>query len=72
MIMIEFKFHIAAVGNALRVLQRLGQIGKQRAHLLLGLDVELLRLKAHPIRVVHGLTHLDAHQNVLNIAVLPG
>ena len=70
MIVVEFKFDLAAVGNALCVFQRLRQGGEEGAHLVLGLQVELLRLKAHAVRVVERLAGLDAQQHILQLTVL--
>ena len=72
MVLAKGELHVAPVGDFLRILNGLGLIGKQRTHFLLGFDVEFLGFKAHPVGLVHGLSHLDAHEHVLEIAVLPG
>ena len=61
----------AALGGDLGGVVRGGLLaGEERAHLLLALEVELLGVKAHALRVVHGLAGLDAHEDVLVIGVL--
>ena len=70
MVVAELKIKIAALGNVHGVVRRFRQLREQGAHLLLALEVQLLALKAHPGRVVHGLAHLDAHQHILVIGVL--
>ena len=71
-VLAELKFHAAPRRNAGGILHRFGPLGEERRHLLLRLDVKFLRLKAHPPRVVHRLSHLDAHEGVLHGRVLPG
>ena len=39
----EREIHVAPIGNDLRVVDRFGQIGEQRAHLVFGLHVEFVR-----------------------------
>ena len=66
----ELEIIIAARGDIDSVVRRLRHLRVQRAHLLLTLEVEFLRLEAHTPRVVDGLAHLDAHEDVLIIGVL--
>ena len=66
----ELKIEVAAPGDVHGVVRRFRQLREQGAHLLLALEVQLLALKAHPGRVVHGFAHLDAHQHILIIGVL--
>ena len=72
MVLTEGKLYVAAVSDYLRILNGLELIGKQRPHLLLGFDVKLLGLEAHPVGLVYRLSHLDAHEHILKITVLPG
>ena len=65
----ELKVEAALGGDLRRVVRGVGAVGKERAHLVLALEVELLRLKAHALGVVHRLAGLDAHQHVLVIGV---
>ncbi len=69
-IMPELKVEIAHLGNFHGVVRRVLKIREQSAHLLLALQVKLLRFKAHTVGVIHGFAHLDAHQNILIICVL--
>ncbi len=66
----EAEVEIAALGNVGGVVRRLLPVREERAHLLLALEIQLLRFKAHAVGVVNGLAHLYAHQNVLIICVL--
>ena len=70
MVVAELKIEIAALGNVHGVVRRFRQLREQGAHLLLALEVQLLALKAHPGRVVHGFAHLDAHQHILVVGVV--
>ena len=70
MVFAERKLDVAAFGNPRRVFQRLGIRREKLAHLRFRLYIELLRLKFQPVRIVDGLSHLDAHENVLNFRVL--
>ena len=69
MILAEREFQIAALGDLAGVLDRLGIVGKQRRHLLGRAQVEALRLIAHAVFVVHGLTRLDAEQHVVRVGI---
>ena len=70
MILAECEFDVAALRDAERILIRLRHVRKEAAHLLLGFEVILLAAEAHPVGIVHGLAHLDAHQHVLRVGVL--
>ena len=69
-ILAECEFDVAALRDAERILIRLRHVRKEAAHLLLGFEVILLAAEAHPVGIVHGLAHLDAHQHVLRVGVL--
>ena len=56
----ELQFHIAPRGDALRVLQRLRQVGKEFLHLLFRLEIELLRPQVHARLFLQGMVRLDA------------
>ncbi len=68
----KVKIHPAALGNFLRALHRIAQIGEQRAHLGLAFDVQLLGLHAHALHIVQRFAGLDAHQHLLGGGILPG
>ena len=70
MILAEGEVKLAPVGNALGVLHGVGITGEQLLHLLRGADVEILRLIAHAVLVVHGFSGLDAQQHVVALGVL--
>ena len=67
--MAEFKIIMTAVGDEVCIVRSLGEPGKETAHLCLTLQVELLRLEAHAVGFVDGLSRLDAHEHVLVIGV---
>ena len=69
-ILAEGEVKLAPVGNALGVLHGVGITGEQLLHLLRGADVEILRLIAHAVLVVHGFSGLDAQQHVVALGVL--
>ena len=53
-----------------RVLHRLRVVGEQGGHLLGGFD-QLAGLHPQAVGIVHRLAHLDAHEGVLHLRVLP-
>src|SRR5699024_2382795 len=61
----ELEVEAALLGDEGGVVRGLLLAGEERAHLLLALEVELLRLEAHALGLVHGLAGLDAHEDVL-------
>ena len=69
-ILAEGEVKLAPVGNALGVLHGVGITGEQLLHLLRGADVEIPRLIAHAVLVVHGFSGLDAQQHVVALGVL--
>ena len=70
MILAEGKLHLAAVGDALGVGYGVGIGPEQLLHLFRGAEVEVSRLIAHPVLVVHGLARLDAQQYIVALGVL--
>ena len=68
-IVTEFKVVVAALGDADGVVGGFLPIGEELSHLLLALQIQLLRLEAHTVRIVDRLAHLDAHEHVLIIGV---
>ena len=70
-IVAELKVEGAFFGDLRRVVRGLLPVGVERAHLRLVLEEELLRLELHAHGVVDGASHLDAHEHVLVIGVLP-
>ena len=70
MVFAERKLDVAAFGNFRRVFDCLRVCGKEPPHLLFGLYIELLCFKFQAVRIIDGLSHLDAHENVLNFRVL--
>ena len=66
---VEIALFGALFGDLHRVVRGLLPVGVERAHLLLVLEEELLRLELHAHGVVDGAAHLDAHEHVLVIGV---
>ena len=71
MVFAERKFQLAHIRDALGIGHRLRIPGEQRLHLLCGAQIEILRLVAHPVGVVHGLARLDTQQYVVALGVFP-
>ena len=66
----EGEFHVALIRNHLRVVDRFGQIGEQRAHLGFGFDVELVGGKLEPGLFAEHVVGADADQHLLHFGVL--
>ena len=62
---------MAALGDFLRAFNRVGVFGKDPAHLILALDIQLASFHAHAVGIVERLAGLDAHENLLRVRVLP-
>ena len=62
---------MAALGDFLRAFNRVGVFGKDTAHLILTLDIQLAGFHAHAVGIVERLAGLDAHENLLRVRVLP-
>ena len=65
----EFKVKLAALRDFDGVFHGLGQCGEECAHFFLAFEIELLRLKAQAVCLVHGVAGLDAQQHVLRRGV---
>ena len=61
---------MAAVGNALGVVERLLCVGKELSHLLLALDIELSAGIAHAVFVGQLFAGLDTEQDIVGLRVL--
>ena len=70
MILAEGEFKIAHLRDLLGIFQSVLVARKQRRHLLLAAEVEVLGLVAHPVLIVHCFAGLDAQQNVVSLGVL--
>ena len=70
MIFVEGKVQIAPLGNPDGVFKSFLAAGEQGFQLVLAFEVEFLGLEFHPVGVVHGLSGLDAQQDVLHFRVL--
>ena len=66
----EGKFHVAHFRDLRRIFKGLVAAGKQGSELFFAFQIKLLGLKAHPVQVVHGLSGLDAQQDVLHVRIL--
>ena len=70
MVLAEGKFKVAHLRDLLGVFQCALVAIEQRRHLLLAAEVEVLRLVAHPVFIVHRFAGLDAQQDVMGLGVL--
>ena len=70
MVLAEGKFKVAHLRDLLGVFQCALVALEQRRHLLLAAEVEVLRLVAHPVFIVHRFAGLDAQQDVMGLGVL--
>ena len=62
--------HIHHVGDFLRVLQRLGIIGKQRRHCRRGLEIKFLAGELQTGGIAHGLARGDADEQLLEDGII--
>ena len=68
--MAKLERHVAALRDFHRVLDGLGAIGEQRSHFLRAFQIVVVAVEPHAVRVVDGLAHLDAEQDIVELAVL--
>ncbi|RLB75151.1 MAG: hypothetical protein DRH24_20085 [Deltaproteobacteria bacterium] len=47
-------------------------MAKDRPHLVLGFEIELVRAEAHPVGVGKQLARIYAEQNLVRAGILPG
>ena len=66
----ELELHVAALRNLHRVLNGLGAVGEKRRHFLRRLQIVVVAVEPHAVRVINRLRHLDAEQDVVELAVL--
>ena len=66
----EFNLHMTPVCNLLGILDCLRGIGKKCAHLLLGFDIILSALIAHPVLIGQLFPCLQAQQDIMCLPVL--
>src|SRR5450759_4310191 len=65
----EGQLEIATLGNFQGVGDCLGMACKEAAHLIRRLQEEFLRLKSHPLGVVHRRLGLDAEKNLVRLCL---
>ena len=70
MVLAEGKLQIAHLRDLLGVFQCALVALEQRRHLCFAAEVEVLRLVAHPVFIVHRFAGLDAQQDVMGLGVL--
>ena len=68
----KIEIHPAALGDLLRVFDRLRERGEHAAHLFLALYIELVGLHAHAVFIRKGFARLNAHKHFLRARVLFG
>ena len=64
------EFQIAAFGDFHRLIENEGNLSEDAIHLLPRLEIELVGVELHPVRIVDGLAGLDAQQNVVRAAIV--
>ena len=69
-VLTEGKFKVAHLRDLLGVFQCALVALEQRRHLCFAAEVEVLRLVAHPVFIVHRFAGLDAQQDVMGLGVL--
>ena len=68
--MAELERDVAALGDAHRIRERLRMVREECRHLLWRLEVVVVAREAHAVGIVDCLSHLDAEQDVVELAVL--
>ncbi len=66
----KFKFQIAPLCDFPRIVHRVLIPLEQGAHLLLGSEIKIARLIAHPVLIGQKLSRLDTQQHVMGLCVL--
>ena len=69
MVLAEGKFQVTHLRDFLGVFQCALVAIEQLRHFLLAAEVEVLRLVAHPVFIVHRFAGLDAQQDVMGLGV---
>ena len=68
----ELELDIAAFGYFRSPLDRVGVLRKEREHLLLAFQIELLRLELHARILAEGMVRLDADEHLLHLGIFFG
>ena len=71
MVLVEYKFQVAHIGNFNRILKSLVAVGEKLTEFFLALKVKFLSLEFHTVGIVHGLAGLDAKQHILHGGIFP-
>ncbi len=66
----ERELNIAHFGYFSRVFDRLGILREQCRHFLRRAEIEILRLIAHAVLVIHRLARLNTEQNIVRVGIL--
>ena len=61
---------IAALGNRQSSRENVGRVLEDLIHLVVALDVELVALKLHPVRILNTLPGLNADHHVLRVGIV--
>ena len=69
--MAKLKIYLTALGNFYGIAKGFRVRRKQPRHFFGGFQVIIIAVKAHSIRVIHGLTHLNTEQDIVEFAVFP-
>ena len=70
MILAESKLQLASIRDALRVFHCVGIAAEQFRHLFRGAQIEVLRLIAHTVGIIHRFAGLDAQQHIVALSIL--
>ena len=68
--MAKLKVHLTTLGNLYRIAQGFGMVREQSGHFFWGFQIVIIAVEAHAVRVIHGLAHLNAEQNIVEFTVL--
>ncbi len=66
---IELELDVAALGDELRVVDGLRELGEQRPHLGFGLHVVRVVGEAHPLRLIDGRVRADAEEHIVQLVL---
>ena len=64
------QFQAAPLGNLDSLIENVRDLAEDAIHILAGLEIKLIGVELHPVRIVHRLAGLNAQQDVVRAAII--